>query len=216
MKKIFLAFLSTLIFSASANAQYEQTPRLNNGYKTFPEQYFGFRIGADFSSVSSDNKYLGCDTKAGLNVAFTYGIGLTYAAPLFLETGFAYTEKGGKSTKQGTKYSYNLDYLELPFVVKYSYSTNLDIDIHPFLGGYFAYGIGGKIKDYNKRESYDSFSDEPISFRRFDAGLKFGCGISYELIYAEIAYELGLANTSHDEFDTAHNRALMLNFGVNF
>ena len=42
------------------------------------------------------------------------------------------------------------------------------------------------------------------------------CGVSYDVLYAEINYELGLANISHDDFAKAHNGTFNLNIGVNF
>lgn len=43
-----------------------------------------------------------------------------------------------------------------------------------------------------------------------------GCGIGYDMFYADLTYDIGLANICHDTFDTSHNGALMLNVGVNF
>lgn len=86
--------------------------------------------------------------------------------------------------------------------------------IQPMVGGYFAVGVGGKIKNFEDREAQNSFSDS--NFRRTDAGLRLGCGIGYDMFYADLTYDIGLANICHDTFDTSHNGALMLNVGVNF
>ena len=43
-----------------------------------------------------------------------------------------------------------------------------------------------------------------------------GCGVAYDMFYADLTYDVGLANICHDEFDTSHNGCLTLNFGVNF
>ena len=125
------------------------------------------------------------------------------------------------------KMTYDLNYIELPIVLKYIYDIDghftihpffYDIDghftIHPFFGGYLACGVGGKIKNYADREAFSSFSDE--AFQRFDGGLRLGCGVGYDLFYLELAYDIGLSNICHDMFDTSHNRSLALNFGVNF
>ena len=42
------------------------------------------------------------------------------------------------------------------------------------------------------------------------------CGIGYDMFYADLTYDIGLANICHDSFDKSHNGALLLNFGVNF
>ena len=42
------------------------------------------------------------------------------------------------------------------------------------------------------------------------------CGIGYDMFYADLTYDIGLANICHDSFDKSRNGALQLNFGVNF
>ena len=53
-------------------------------------------------------------------------------------------------------------------------------------------------------------------FKRFDGGLRIGCGAEYQMIYAEMAYDFGLANICHSDFDTSRTGCFYLNFGVNF
>ena len=68
--------------------------------------------------------------------------------------------------------------------------------------------------NFAEREAQSSFRSN--NFRRLDGGLRIGCGIGYDMFYADLTYDLGLANICHDTFDKARNRAVMLNFGVNF
>ena len=89
-----------------------------------------------------------------------------------------------------------------------------DLNLVPFAGGYVAMGVGGKIKNFGDRETDSSFSSE--NFKRFDGGLRFGCGVTYDLFYADLTYDVGLSNICHDEFDTSHDRSLSLSLGVNF
>ena len=61
------------------------------------DTYFGFRVGPAFTTVNSDNPYRdGGKMKTGLNVGVAAGFALTDRAPLFLESGIYYVEKGGK------------------------------------------------------------------------------------------------------------------------
>jgi len=227
MKTTILCILISLFVSQQASAAAPENignvsnQRIYRDYrgmkvKKYLDQYYSFRIGAAFTDISSENEFLDNNSKTGLNVAFIYGFGLTTSAPLYFETGMSYTEKGGKTGDGSGKRTYNLNYLELPFGLKYIADTGVDLTIQPFFGGFFACGVGGSIKDYATRTAYSSFSDNEDAFRRFDAGLRMGCGLAYDLIYFELAYELGLANITHDSFNTAHNHALMLNVGVTF
>ena len=74
----------------------------------------------------------------------------------------------------------------------------------------------GHDKDYYLRESYSAFGDGMDQFKRFDGGLRMGVGIQYDLFYADLTYDLGLANIGQDDFDDTKNSAVMLNIGVNF
>lgn len=185
-------------------------------YDGYDLPYYGFRIGPSFSYVNSDDKNLdGGNWQTGLNIGIVAGIPLSPSQPLYLETGLFYTEKGGKKDlTTGKKMTYDLNYLEVPLVFKYKYAVDPRFSIQPQVGGYFAVGVGGKIKNFDKREAVSSFSDE--YFKRLDGGLRVGCGFQYDMLYCGIAYDIGLANISHDTFDTSHNGGLQLNFGVNF
>ncbi len=200
------------------------TGRLDYGYGggwyDAGEMYYGLRIGPSFSKVNSDDADLdGGNWQTGLNIAALMGIPLTNEMPLFIETGLAYTEKGGKKkvtsfNGERKKMTYDLNYLEVPIVLKYIFNIDDHFSIHPYFGGYLACGVGGKVKNYEERKAFSSFSDE--AFQRFDGGLRFGCGAGYDIFYLELAFDLGLSNICHDMFDTSRNRSLTLNFGVNF
>lgn len=179
--------------------------------------YVGFRIGPTFSTVSSDDPYLdGGSMKTGLNVGIAAGTPIMFDTPLYLESGLYFTQKGGEGKALGSKFTYDLQYLEVPILLKYKCEIDHNASIQPFIGGYFAVGVGGKIKDFEYRQAYSSFSSSSDAFKRFDSGLKFGCGAEFSPFYIEMAYDLGLTNICHDYFDTSKNGALTLSVGVNF
>ena len=177
--------------------------------------YVGFRIGGAFSTVNSDDKYLdGGTMRSGLNVGVVAGFQVAPHAPIYFETGLSYVEKGGKGSYDGSKFTYNLDYLEVPLLLKYDCRVDRDLSIQPFIGGYLAAGVGGKIKDFGHRQAYSSFDDD--AFQRFDGGIKLGCGVQFNYLYAELGYDIGLANISRDYFDDAHTGSLFATIGINF
>lgn len=189
-------------------------------YHLNPYNYFGLRIGAALGTVISDDPALdGGKVKTGLNLAAVAGISLSQDAPLYFETGLQYIEKGGKKDYAGRDFTYMLRYMEVPLLIKYCYSPDGHFAIQPFAGGYLACGVGGKMKNFRDRDIYPSFgkgSLEQPAFQRFDGGLKVGCGFSYDVLYADVTYEYGLTNISHDYFDTSHNSVFSINVGVNF
>ncbi len=177
--------------------------------------YFGLRFGLSASSVHSDDQYLnGSGVQSGYNIGGVVGFQLSYFAPVFFETGLSYIEKGGKGSFGGNKFTYDLNYLEVPLVLKYRYVVAPTTAIEPFLGGYLACGVGGQIRDFGDRAAYGSFSDN--NFNRFDGGIRIGCGAAFSMLYAELGYDLGLSNISKDYFDASHNGCFFVNIGLNF
>lgn len=227
MKK-FIALAVLSVFTVfGANAQYRGV-RPGGGYRpvmpssryrdpghywdgggSFGRPYFGLRLGAAFSNICGDS-YVGGDVKTGVNVGMAVGFPLSGYMPLYLESGLTYTEKGEKNAGQ----RYNLDYLDLPFVFKYKCYMNDNFALEPYFGGYVGLGVAGKTRAVDgNSSSYSSFGDQG-AFRRGDAGIKFGCGISFNMLYADITYDWGLANISHNS--DAKTGAFMANIGVNF
>lgn len=222
MKRVIVALMS-FVLTVPALAQYGR-PHYSyrqsyvdhrSTYYHSPEMYYGLRLGAAFSTVNSDDKYLdGGSMKTGLNVGAVIGFQLGYRSPVYFETGFSYIEKGGEGRYGGSKFTYGLNYLEMPLVMKYKLRFTPDFSIQPFAGGYVAVGVGGKIKDFGNRQAYSSFDKE--GFNRFDGGIKLGCGVQYQFLYAELGYDIGLANISHDYFETSHTGSFFATIGVNF
>lgn len=180
------------------------------------DYYFGFRIGPSFSGVNSSDEHLnGGSWQTGLNVGFVAGIPLSDYIPLYLEPGLHYIEKGGqKSLSSGKKMTYSLNYLEVPVVLKYRCPVDDHFSVQPMVGGYVSAGLGGKLKNFEEKVAEQAFDEH--NFKRVDAGLRVGCGVQYDMFYADLTYDIGLANISHDYFDTAHNTGLQINVGLNF
>ena len=196
------------------------TPYHRGYYAEQPRRYpaiggfFGLRVGLGVGTVSADDHTLDAGSaRTGLNIGFAAGVQLAPATPLYLETGLYYIEKGGKGGANGS-YSFGLNYLEVPFLVKYQYNFDRLTSLQPFAGVYCAAGVGGKIKERDQRQSQSSFADH--AFKRFEGGLRIGCGLQFDHLYTELGYDIGLANVSHDDFNTAHTGCFFANIGVNF
>ena len=205
-----IATLTATAQTYSGSSFYDRENPMGTG-----SMYYGFRIGPTFSTVNSDDANLdGGNSQTGLTLGAVMGFQLSDDIPLFLETGLSYTEKGGKKTLTGKKMTYDLNYLEIPILVKYIYDIDGHFSVQPLFGGYLSYGISGKIKNFGERHAQDSFSD--TTFKRFDGGLRIGCGVGYDLFYADLSHDIGPSNICHDTFDPSHNGCLYLNFVVNF
>ena len=231
MKKIFFLSMMVMMFSLTASAQFYPDgrpihPSKRGGYHhrhesprhSNPDTYSGVRFGLGLATVNSDSPYLdGNEVKTGFYGGLAFGVSMSYNTPIFFETGVYFSQKGGKSEYDGNKFTYNLDYVEFPVVFKYKAPVADKVTIEPFAGGFLSCGVGGKIKDYQNRAAYSSFSNEYYdNFRRFDAGLRIGCGLSVDQFYVEAAYDFGLANVGKNDFEDTHTGAANISVGFNF
>lgn len=211
MKKLLMIIMMGVIV-LPAFGQFETQRKRSRYNHRGTEQYYGLRLGLNIASINSDVVDEDMDSRTGLAVGATYGIQLANSTPIWLELGAMYSEKGGQRHINGSDIKTRLCYLQLPIVLKYSFDIYDDLYLQPLLGGYLAVGVGGKTKNYGTRESTDSFS----KLNRFDGGLRVGCGLEYQMLYAELGFDFGLANISKDDFNTARNQSFFINIGVNF
>ena len=212
MKKKIITLILAAMMAVPTFAQYE-TSRMRSRYNhRNTEHYYGLRLGMNIASISCEDAELDLDSRTGLAFGGVYGFQLANNTPVWLETGLFYSEKGGKKKFGGEKVTTRLTYLQVPVVCKYSFDVYDDLYIQPFLGGYLALGIAGKTKEYATHETSSAYN----TFNHFDGGLRIGCGAEYQMVYAEIGVDFGLANISKDDFNAAHNRSLFINVGVNF
>lgn len=220
MKKFFVA-LSAMLLSLPMFAQYS-----SGGFDLDKENiYYGVRVGFTAASISGDsdaNPTTSLDygsSKSGMTLGAVIGLRVSSSTPVFLESGFYYTERGGKSDY----YKCGINYFEIPLLIKYGFKASDDIALLPFFGPYFSYGIGGKIKatkDYSgtpgfsKGNNFNSFQSD--HFKHSDMGFKLGCGAEYNRLYLEIGYQIGVKNISKNDNLDAHGRGFFANVGVNF
>ena len=227
MKKTLLLSLLCMILAMPAMAQpgyrygrgynprVQTVGRHGNEYVAWHSYYVGLRVGMNASHVNSDSPLLdGSSMKSGLNIGIAAGTQLTYRAPLFIESGLYYSQKGGKSDSGSGKFTYDLNYLEVPVIIKYKHFVGNQTSIQPYAGGYLAVATDGQIKNYGTRTAFSSYDDG--YFNRFDGGLKIGCGVGYNMLYLDASYDIGLANIGQDNFDDTHNGCFTINVGVNF
>ena len=223
---ILLLFVAMPIEAQNFHSGRPERPVYNGGYgkNTYGgnELYYGLRLGLGFATVNNSEieDYDAPSSRTGLNLGAVIGYQLSPSAPVYLESGLFYTEKGGRNNNiPSQKIDYNLNYLELPILVKYCIDIDGEFSIQPYVGGYLACGVGGKIKHHNNKNLDERYLESAFSdtyFKRFDGGLRFGCGVEYNMLYAEMSYEFGLANISHDDFEKTRNSCFYLNIGVNF
>ena len=211
MRRI-ITLIMVIAFTIPSFAQFETNRGRSRYNRDDTERYYGLRLGMNVASTSSESNTFDTNPRTGLVIGFAYGMQLSRNHPLWLEASLLYSEKGGKTHQDGDKVTYRLGYLQLPIVAKYGINLDDDLFLQPFFGGYLSIGITGKVKNYATRESESVFDN----MKRFDGGLRAGCGLEYKMMYVEVGYDLGLANIAKDEFDNTKTRCFFVNLGINF
>ncbi len=211
MKRI-ITLIMVIAFTIPSFAQFETNRGRSRYNRDDTERYYGLRLGMNVASTSSESNTFDTNPRTGLVIGFAYGMQLSKYHPLWLEASLLYSEKGGKTHQDGDKVTYRLGYLQLPIIAKYGINMDDDLYLQPFFGGYLSVGITGKMKNYGTRESESVFDN----MKRFDGGLRAGCGLEYKMMYVEVGYDLGLANIAKDEFDNTKTRCFFVNLGINF
>ncbi len=203
MKKILVSIVA-MVFALPTFAQFS-----SGGFDLDKENlYYGVRIGVSGGNFSGDAEVSGM--KLGLNLGGVIGLRLSPTTPLFLESGLYYAERGGKDGKD--KVGYNN--LEIPLLIKYGIKAG-DLAVLPFLGPYFAQAVSGKTTiDGQKFGTFDEKMWSAV--KRFNMGLKLGCGLEFNNLYVEAGYQFGLNNISKEDDYTVHSNAFFANVGVNF
>ena len=216
MKKIFVALMA-LVLSTPSFAQ------LSSGGFSLDKStlYYGFRIGLNISSFSGEEVQID-GAKSGFNIGGVVGLHLKDDSPVMLESGLYYSERGAKDGKERVNYQN----LEIPLLVKYGIALDDQISVLPYLGPVFARACWGKTKqsiDGNPIETVGTFDEKKAKtggLNRANLGLKFGCGVEYTNIYAELGYFIGLTNVcksgTYNPDGTLHSNTFYINFGVNF
>ena len=210
MKKFFAAIVAVL-FAAPSFAQYS-----SGGFSLSESSlYYGLRIGMNVSTLTGDiDQVADVSSKVGLNLGGVVGLRVSDSTPLFLESGLYFSMRGAKKDDN----SVALNYLEIPILMKYGIQATDEIAVLPYLGPTFGFGIGGKWKTAGKG-SVNSFASD--RFLRPDVGLKLGCGVEYNKLYAELGYQFGITNIADwkknaTDDASVHNGAFFVNIGVNF
>ena len=137
--------------------------------QNYEKNILGVRAGLNLSSysISAGGASISTDSRASFHVAVTDQILLCNKLPFYLETGLAFSSRGGKV--DGV--SFRPSYLQIPVLVNYHFNIKDIVTIQPFAGLYYGLGIGGKVKVGD--EKGDIFGDEG-GLKRSDLGVRLG------------------------------------------
>ncbi len=151
---------------------------------------FGIKGGLNLSNIYTedvdDNNVL-----PSFNAGFYATLPIT--SFIAIQPEVLYTRKGSELTYDNAfatgKAKFNLNYVEVPVLVKINLTKNLNIHAGP----YFAYLIDANVKNESDggtidfEETYDN-----DDFNKFDAGISGGIGLDFDSIGIGARYNYGL------------------------
>ena len=187
------------------------------------ERAWGLRLGSNFATFNekvdegsaTDYKY-----KAGFRLGVIRDFGIS--ENFYIQPGLYFTMGGAiQKTDRYQDLTCNLGYLHFPVLLSYRIGLNDYTKLHLNAGPYLAYGVCGKMKYAG--EKINAFGDGEYEggLKRFDAGLSFSAGISFDRFYWSIGYDLGLTEIfDEDSWELngvkTRNRNIFISLGYNF
>lgn len=202
MKKVFFILAATLLASVVSAQNHEKN-------------ILGIRAGLNLASytASAEGVSVSTDSRAAFHVAVTDQILLCDKLPFYLETGLAFSSRGGKLSDINARPFY----LQIPVLINYHFDIKNIVSIQPFAGLYYGLGIAGKLKDTDSGEKIDAFSDEG-GLKRSDLGVRLGAGVVWKKVYFGLGYDIGCMNLiqESDISGKLRNNCFTLSVGYNF
>lgn len=156
------------------------------------------------------------DDADGIDAKFAYKVGIGLEVPFAntdvwsFQTGLNFISKGAKinSGWDAIDVTVNQLYLELPLMVGARIHTASNFDLLFKGGPYLAYGVGGKTDDV------DTFGNDGLDLKRFDAGL--GLGVAFEFNKIVVGVETGTSFTKVLSDVGAYNLSALATIGYKF
>lgn len=211
MKRILLLSVFVLVAIAT-QAQLFKIGRFDIGYI-----YAGPKVGTNLAQISNwtvfgdvENKY-----RAGFQLGAVGEIGITNRFALNGEVTFV--SKGIKQTSSGGESKYNVKYLGIPLLAKYTFK---------FLGISKVYAKGGTYTNVRTGGTYtyettgfaEEFPLDAAGWTRVDWGMSLGAGAEYDAKYGiwgiDLMYDQGFIDVHKS--DAAKNRNRSFGFALTY
>ena len=159
MKKFFLVAIAIVGFSISSNAQ---------------DIKLGFKGGVNFATLSG-NDYNSLKGRTGYHIGAVVQIGLSDMFAVQPE--LIYSAQGAKFKSLGRDQDIDIDYLNLPVLVKLKFAKFFSVEAGP----QFGFVVKDNYPAGNKPES-------------FDLSGAVGAGVEFGSFFGQLRYNIGFTN----------------------
>ncbi|MDD2196540.1 MAG: porin family protein [Bacteroidales bacterium] len=176
MKK-YTILLLLLAFCYAASAQLFKIAGQDVGFV-----YVEPKLGMNFSQISNWTELAGTQNKSRVGYQFGVVGELGFTNRFSVGGELMFLTKGHKQTFEGGSTKYNVSYLGIPLLAKYSFKI-LGLSKVYAKGGTFAnIRTGGTSEFFNGEQSFVEDLDSE-GWRRVDWGMSIGVGAEYEVDY---------------------------------
>jgi len=179
---------------------------------------FGIKGGIDLGTFSGADKSLGGVDPThytGFAGGISYRIGLI--AGLSLQPEFMYIQKGAIYEDPNNKITMQLQYLEIPLLVKFNFPIPV---ISPYIEGGVSYGMLFLPKEKNEQitNGMTVSSSETVikNLTKSDFSIVFGAGVDLLFLDLDARYVLGQKKLSDISDAKVFNQGLILTAGLRF
>jgi hypothetical protein len=149
----------------------------------------GIKLGFDVAKINTDYSELNdfLDSRTG----FTGGAYLTYKLnrQFAVQPEILYVSKGAEKDIFFFSAHWNVDYLEVPVLMKFDVVPQGPVHPNLFAGPAMSFLLSSEIK------AFDVSYDVADGMKTVDASLVFGGGVNFKRFTLDVRYTLGLVNT---------------------
>lgn len=182
---------------------------------------FGVRLGVSLANLTGSDLDLsdGETKKMRAGIASGAYVAIKAGDSIVIQPELLYIQKGTKLTFDGGSFAINLDYVEIPILLKYIIGGSGSVTPSLFIGPSIGFLMTATVKDGESNES-----DIKESQSSSDFGLVFGGGLDFEAgsldVGFDVRYGLGLTpiDKKFEGFDQSNikNSAIVVSLGVTF
>lgn len=187
-------------------------------------QFFGLKGSVGFPRFVAEHETVGSFNHQNKNVNLDFALIADYEInDRFTVMSALNLSRKSVTAKNGYTISYQLTYVEVPFLVKYfpklKFNKIEHLKLYGLAGPYSSLGVKGTFR-FNSANSNNVWSDGKDNFRlkRIDYGFIYGVGVYYKALQVELIHSLGLRNLSNsfEGLVSARNRNVGISVVVFF
>ena len=175
---------------------------------------YGVKGGINFASVSFDPSE---DINTGTRIGIAAGgfVALPLGSRLTIQPEGLFSQKGEKADLDGVVAKLELDYIEVPVLVKYAITQGASRSFHVFGGPSMAFKVRSRATASFGGTTVETGEE---NIKDTDFGVVFGAGMDFGKWSVDGRYTMGLADINNDESDDTkiRTRTISVLAGIRF